>query len=101
MGIVHAFLILVDDGHVVEVQKGVFRVIILEILLRDSLKAPRLELFPFQPRDLQHGDGLFVDDGLRDGLCHRQIGDVERRDDGMMLPCQPDSLLCFHMDLSP
>ena len=99
--IVHAFLILVDDGYMVEVQQGVFRVIILEILLRDSLKALRLELFPFQPRDLQHGDGLFVDDGLRDGLCHRQIGDVECRDDGMVLPCQPDGLLCFHMDLSP
>ena len=99
--IVHVFLILVDDGYMVEVQQGVFRVIILEILLRDSLKALRLELFPFQPRDLQHGDGLFVDDGLRDGLCHRQIGDVERRDDGMVLPCQPDGFLCFHMDLSP
>ena len=98
--IVHALLILVDDGHVVEMQQGVVRVIVLEIFLRNGLQAFCFEFFPFQPRNLQHGDGLFVDDGLRDGLCHRQIGDVERRDDGMVLPRQPDSFLCFHMDLS-
>ena len=98
--IVHAFLILVDDGYMVEVQQGVFRVIILKVFFRNGFEALRLELFPFQPRDLQHSDGLLVDDGLGDGFCHRQIGDVERRDDGMMLPCQPDGFLCFHMYLS-
>ena len=98
--IVHAFLILVDDGYMVEVQQGVFRVIILKVFFRNGFEALRLELFPFQPRDLQHSDGLLVNDGLGDGFCHRQIGDVERRDDGMMLPCQPDGFLCFHMYLS-
>ena len=97
---VHALVILVDDGHMVQMQQGVLRVIIFEIFFRDGLKAPGLELFPLQTRDLQHGDGLLVDDGLRDGLGHRQIGDVERRDDGMVLPCQFDCFLCFHCVVS-
>ena len=82
--IVHLEVVLVDDGHVVEVQKRVPFLLILFVFLGDALKALGLELFPLQTGHLDHGHGVFVHHRLHDGLHHRQMRDIERGDDQLV-----------------
>ena len=82
--IVHLEVVLVDDGHMVEVQKRMPFLLILFIFFGDALEALGLELFPLQTRHLNHGHGVFIHHRLHDGLHHRQMGDVERGHDQLV-----------------